>query len=327
MTNALQYLVDFVNHMHYVCIMTIKKINNVYILGLGAIGATYAAKLYDMDPAIVKIIADQGRIASFQKIGCKVNGKTYSFDFITPDEERPPADLIIVAVKSMHLQKAIQDIKGFVGKDTVVISLLNGISSEELIGQEIGMNHLLYAYGVGMDAVREGTAINYTNIGKVVFGEKNNETYSERVLAIKTLFEQACIPFVIPQDMERALWVKFMMNVGVNQVSAVLKAPYGMFKQDTHALELVLMAAGEVLTLSKAHGIPLHHNDINDFVKIINGLNPDGKTSMLQDVEAGRETEVDIFAGAVIELGKKYGIQTPVNDTLYRIIKVAGQTQ
>ncbi|MDN5284526.1 MAG: 2-dehydropantoate 2-reductase [Mucilaginibacter sp.] len=307
--------------------MAIKKINNIFILGLGAIGATYAAKLYDMDPGIVKIIASPERIASLQKAGCTVNGKSYSFDFITPDEERPPADLIIIAVKSLHLQKAIQDIKGFVGKDTVVISLLNGISSEELIGQEIGMNHLLFAYGVGMDAVREGTAIKYANIGKVVFGEKNNETYSERVLALKTLFEQAAIPFVIPPDMERALWAKFMMNVGINQVSAVLKAPYGTFQQNKHALELVLMAAEEVLTLSKAHGVPLHHNDINDFVKIINGLNPHGKTSMLQDVEVGRETEVDIFAGTVIELGKKYGIPTPVNDTLYRIIKVAGQTQ
>jgi 2-dehydropantoate 2-reductase len=307
--------------------MTIKKINNVYILGLGAIGATYAAKLYDMDPGMVKIIANPDRIASFQKAGCTVNGKSYPFDFLTPNEERPPADLIIIAVKSMHLQKAIQDIKSFVGKDTVVISLLNGISSEELIGKEIGMDHLLFAYGVGMDAVREGTAIKYSNIGKIVFGEKSNEIYSERVLALKTLFEQAGIPFVIPPDMERALWAKFMMNVGINQVSAVLKAPYGMFQQDAHALELVLMAAGEVLTISKAHGVPLHHNDINDFVKIINGLSPTGKTSMLQDVEAGRETEVDIFAGTVIELGKKYGIPTPVNDTLYRIIKIAGQTQ
>jgi 2-dehydropantoate 2-reductase len=307
--------------------MAIKKINNVYILGLGAIGATYAAKLYDINPGIVKVIAGPDRIASLKKAGCTVNGKSYSFDFIAPDEKRPPADLIIISVKSMHLQKGIQDIKGFVGKDTIVISLLNGISSEELIGQEIGMNHLLFAYGVGMDAVREGTAIRYANIGKIVFGEKNNDTYSDRVLSLKTLFEQAGIPFVIPPDMERALWAKFMMNVGVNQVSAVLKATYGMFQQNAYALELVLMAAGEVLTLSKAHGTSLHQNDIDDFVKIINGLNPDGKTSMLQDVEAGRETEVEIFAGTVIDLGEKYGISTPVNDMLYRIIKLTGQTQ
>lgn len=318
---------DFVNQNHYVCIMSITNINNVYILGLGAIGGTYAGKLYDLNPGLVKVIADPARVAAFQSAGCTVNGKAYTFDFISPGQNHPPADLIIVAVKSLHLQKAIEDIKGFVGKDTIVISLLNGISSEELIGEQIGIEHLLFAYGVGMDAVREATAIKYANIGRVVFGEIDNTTHSNRVLAVKELFEQAGIPHVIPPNMQRALWAKFMMNVGINQASAVLKAPYGTFQQNTHALNLVLMASGEVLTLSKAHGVPLNQTDIDDFVKIINSLSPDGKTSMLQDVEAGRQTEVDIFAGTVIELGKKYGIPTPINDTLYSIIKVAEPVQ
>src|ERR1700709_2440695 len=138
-------------------------ISKVYILGLGALGSIYAAKLYDMLPSSVKIIADNNRAAVLNKSGIDINDKKYYFDFISPNSEKQQADLIIIAVKNMHLQQAIIDVKAFVGKNTIVISLLNGISSEEQIGHKIGMEHLLFAYGVGMDAVRQGTKTNYTN--------------------------------------------------------------------------------------------------------------------------------------------------------------------
>jgi 2-dehydropantoate 2-reductase len=298
------------------------QIATVYILGLGALGSLYAAHLYDMGPASVKIIADANRIAAFRGEGININGKRYDFTYVSPEDVVPvPADLIIIAVKSHQLTRAIHDIKPFVNKDTTVISLLNGISSEEIIGAEIGMEHLLYAYGVGMDAVRSGNTINYQYPGWVYFGEKNNEVYSERVTAIKTLFEKADIPFKIPVDMQRALWAKFMMNAGINQVSAVLKAPYGVFQQNEEARKLMVTAANEVLMIGEKAGVGIDQTDMDTFLSIVDGLNPAGKTSMLQDIEAGRKSELDIFAGKVIELGKAFDVPTPVNETLFSIIR------
>ena len=298
------------------------QVATVYILGLGALGSLYAGHLYDMDPASVKIIADANRIAAFRQEGIIINGKRYDFTYVSPDDEAPvPADLIIIAVKSHQLGKAIQDIKPFVSKDTTVISLLNGISSEEIIGAEIGIDHLLYAYGVGMDAVRERNTVNYQYPGWIYFGEKNNEVYSERVAAVKTLFEKADIPFKIPVDMQRALWAKFMMNTGINQVSAVLKAPYGVFQQNDEARKLMITAANEVLMIGEKAGVGVDQTDMDTFLSIVSGLNPAGKTSMLQDIEAGRKSELDIFAGKVIELGKEFNIATPVNEILFSIIR------
>jgi 2-dehydropantoate 2-reductase len=298
------------------------QIATVYILGLGALGSLYAAHLYDMDPASVKIIANTDRRSAFMQEGVTINGKRYDFAFVSPEDETPtPADLIIIAVKSHQLSSAIHDIKPFVGQDTTVISLLNGISSEEIIGAEIGFEHLLYAYGVGMDAVRTGNSVNYQFPGWIYFGEKNNEVYSERVKAIKALFEKADIPFKIPVDMQRALWAKFMMNTGINQVSAVLKAPYGVFQQNEEARQLMVIAANEVLMIGNKAGIGIDQTDMDTFLNIVNGLNPAGKTSMLQDIEAGRKSELDIFAGMVIELGKEFDVPTPVNETLFSIIR------
>lgn len=112
-----------------------------------------------------------------------------------------------------------------------------------------------------------------------------------------------------------------MMNVGINQVSAVLKADYGVFRDIIEARELMEMASLEVVAVAEKAGIDLTREDIAKYIAIANTLSPGGKTSMLQDIEGKRKTEVDIFSGTVIDLGKKYGVNTPVNSMLYKMIK------
>lgn len=293
----------------------------IYILGLGALGGMYASKLKD-NGIPVRIIASRERAEKLAHSGISVNGKSYHFDFLVPGDPVPPADLLLVAVKSHHLPEAIREMKPFIGKDTVIISLLNGITSEEIIGAEVGMEHLLYAFALGMDVGRIGTEIRYINMGRIVFGEAKNTTLSPRVAAVKELFERAQVPHRIPEDMLRAQWSKFMMNVGVNQVSAILRGTYGMFRQNQDARELMLSAFREVIALSQPSGVALNDADIQEILNILDSLSEGGKTSMLQDIEAGRKTEVDIFGGVVIEMGKKLGILTPVNEALVHIIRV-----
>lgn len=117
-----------------------------------------------------------------------------------------------------------------------------------------------------------------------------------------------------------------MMNVGINQTSAILKAPYGVFQKITEARELMESACREVLRVSEKAGISLSEEDIARYFEIIASLSPEGKTSMLQDVEAGRKTEVEIFAGTVIELGRRYGVETPINRVLFQMIRTLEQT-
>lgn len=297
---------------------TIKK---VYISGLGAVGGAYASMLHNMDKDCVKVIADSKRIENFNKNGLVINNKPYFFEYIKPEDEAEPADLILFAVKHHHLEKAVGDVKNFIGKDTVILSLLNGIESEETIGKAYGMEHVLHSMCVGIDAVREGNSIRFANTGRIVFGDRKNDTLSPKVLKVKELFEKAAIPYSIPQDMIRTLWWKFMLNVGVNQTSAVMKAPYGVFIKNPEAIELMETACREVVDISRKAGIDLTEEDIAEAVKTIKGLDPDNKTSMLQDMEAGRKTEVEIFAGTVIGLGKKHGVETPVNKVLFNMIR------
>ncbi len=302
-----------------------KTIQKIYLTGLGAIGSSYAGIIYENNPDSLKIIANNERINRYSQ-RVTVNKKTYLFNYIEPDMTDGTADLIIIAVKQHHLEQCIQDIKKFVGPDTIILSLLNGITSEEIIGQTYGMDKLLYSFVVGTDAVREGTATTYSKLGKIVFGEKTNIDYSPKVRAVKEYFDRVNIPYEIPQNMLHELWWKFMLNVGINQTSAILKAPYRVFQTVPEARELMVMASREVIPLSLKTGVDLCEDDIERYLEIINTLSPDGKTSMLQDVEAKRKTEVEIFAGTVIELGRKYRIETPVNDILFKMIRTLEQS-
>jgi 2-dehydropantoate 2-reductase len=294
--------------------------DRICIVGAGAIGSVFASKLYEKDPDRVFLLAYGDRYSRLAK-GLIVNGVRYRIQVMTP-EEAPISDLILVAVKHRDLDGAIHDMKNAVGEDTVLLSLMNGIRSEEKLAQSFGASRTLYGLAIGIDAVRSGNTITYTHQGKVQFGEADNTELSERVRVLQELFTRARISHEIPRDMLKALWIKFMINVGINQVSAILGAPYRVFQRPGPAMDLVMDAMDEVISIAERKKIPLSREDARTFMNMLQKLSPEGKTSMLQDLEAGRETEVDMFAGDVVEMGKDLNIPTPVNGTLLKLIRV-----
>lgn len=295
---------------------------NIVIQGAGALGAMYASQFHTAGKAEVAFAATGERHARLKAHGVVVNGTRYVLPVLSPDDDAPPADLIIVALKDKDLPGAVDDLAGRVGEHTLIISVMNGLDSEAIIADRWGWDNVLYAYAVGTDATREGNAINYVSPGRIVFGEARNPLPSARVQRVQALLDLGGIKHETPADMLRMLWWKFMVNVGVNQASALLNAPYGVFHRSEHARAIMEAAMREVIAIAAIEGIDLGPQDLADWHPVLNTLHPDGKTSMLQDVEAGRQTEVDIFAGKVIALGARHGIPTPVNDMLWHALKV-----
>jgi 2-dehydropantoate 2-reductase len=293
----------------------------IVIVGAGAMGAVYASRFFDLDESRLSLLAGGERGTRLRKEGLIVNGRRF-FPFVQdPEGDAPPADLIIVAVKHHHLTRAILDMKGLVGGNTLFLSVMNGIDSETAIGVAYGHENVLYAVAMGIDAVREGNRTTYSNQGRILFGEADNRDLSPRVKRLRALFDRAEIACETPEDMIRTLWLKFMLNVGMNQVSAVLGATYGVFQTVPEARELVESTMRETLMVAHAAGISLFDKDIQNFQTVLSGMHPKGKTSMLQDVEAGRKTEVEMFGGRMMELGESHGVETPLNRALYLAIR------
>jgi 2-dehydropantoate 2-reductase len=299
-----------------------KKINNVAIIGAGAMGAAYGAMFTDAGDFSVSFIASGGRYRRLKQESLSVNGKPYAFSVVHPEEATDPADLLLVALKHHHLSDALAEIKSFVGDQTIILSVMNGLESEEIIGAACGFEKTVYAVAVGIDAIHEGGRFSFASPGRIVFGQGPRALGGRRIDRLREALTRAAIPNDVPPDMMRMMWWKFMVNVGVNQASAVLRAPYGVFQTSPDARALMVSLMQEVVAVAQKIGIDLRPDDVDEWNAVLSRLSPGGKTSMLQDIEGGRKTEVEIFADRVVSLGEKHRVPTPVNAAVGHIIKV-----
>lgn len=303
-----------------------KEIKEALVIGAGAIGAAVASRIYDSDPEAVAIAANGERRERYAREGIVVNGRRYMFKLADPDAGHF-YDLVLVAVKDYHLAQAAEELKPYVGPETLVLSLLNGITSEEVLraglGGSLGKERNPLAFMIGIDALRESGEVSFLSIGEIRFGDEKNDlaALSAPVAAISRFFTAHGVPYSIPSDMVRAMWYKFMLNVALNQWSAVLRGGYGFFQRSESARRLLSSTMEEVVRLSQACGTGLERKDIDAVFSTLEKLDPEGKTSMLQDIEAGRQTEVEIFAKVVAEKSSALGLEAPVNQALYLAIR------
>ena len=297
-----------------------KQINKVLICGLGAIGSIYAVKILQNKNIDLSVLVDKARLNRYKSEPLNFNGEEYNFNYITSGNAYI-ADLIILAVKNNALDNVLRDIKNFVGNNTIILSLLNGLKSEDDIAKMFGKDKILYSYYIGHTSTRKGRSVVHDDVYKTVFGEKDNMQYSENVIAVKEFFDRTGIKYEIPVDMNYSRWWKFLVNVGYNQASAVLNAAYGDFQQSDKVNQIAVNLMKEAVDIAKASGVKNTDRLIPEVLEVIKTMLPQTRTSMLQDVDAYRQTEVDIFAGYISELGKKYNIKTPYNDMFYEIIR------
>lgn len=293
----------------------------VAIVGLGALGILYGNHLSEtLGKDRVRIIVNEERKSRYTREGITLNGDTCDFQYVLEEEKMEPADLIIVATKSLTLSSGLESMKHQVGEQTTILSLINGISSEEIIGERFGHEKVIPTVAIGMDATREGHAVRSKVKGWLQIGVDTPKK-KERLSQVKSLFDEANFPYEEEEDIQRKIWQKFVLNVGVNQVVMVKEGTYGSIQTGGEHHDLMIRAMKEVLPIAKAEGIDLTEEDIDQAVKIIDTVDPSGMPSMRQDGLNSRPTEVELFAGTVLSKSKEYGFEVPVNDYLYKEVK------
>lgn len=303
-----------------------KDIKNVLICGIGAVGSIYANKIQNYDAENLRVLVDKKRYERYIKNPTIFNGKELNFNYILPDDNNFKADLIIIATKYDGLFDVIENIKNFVQEDTVIMSLLNGVTSEKIIAQTYGREKLLYSYFIGHSAVRTGRNIVHDDVNTIVYGSENSADF-DNVQRVKKYFERVGINYKIPEDIIHSLWLKFMLNVAANQTTAILRFTFGEFLENDKCMEFAINLMKEVQLVAKAEGVKNTDVMIDETISHLHTMIPDGKTSMLQDVEAGRKTEVEMFAGTVIKLGLEHGIATPYNKIVKEMIEIIQKQQ
>ena len=295
----------------------------IAIIGKGALGLLYGSLSQDaLGDGGVCFVMDAERRTRHAGDVYTVNGAVRTFRDLLP-EEAGPVDLVLIAVKSPALDSALDLVEPLLGEDTVIVPVLNGITSERRCAARFGWERVVACVAAAMDATTFGTNdMTYSKAGRLIIGALGN-TPTAAVERAAAVLEAAGITRVVAEDIERELWMKFMINVGVNQVCATYTLTYEQLYADEESeyFRSYIAAMREVIAISKPAGIELTEEDMNFYVDIIHSLEPSSTPSLAQDCLSHRPTELEEFSGEVIRRAEEYGIYVPCNRFLHRRIE------
>ncbi len=299
------------------------EIKRVVIIGLGALGIMYGHFFEKkLGKENVLFLANSERVHRYQKSVFKFNNEVCHFQYACPENISFQADLLMFAVKGGALKDAIELAKSVVSDQTIIISVLNGISSEEIISNGLDKGHVIPCFAQKMDALKEGCNVTSKTFGELCIGLLPNSCHDEPFLHnLMNFFDSIGFSYQHKKDIRHGIWCKWMLNVGVNQVLMVENGTFDDIQKSGPKRERMLSAMREVLELSKLEGVFLTEEDFDQYVNIIDHLNSDGMPSMRQDRLARRASEVELFSGTVIRKAKQFGLLVPTNLALYEEIK------
>lgn len=295
------------------------KIQSVAVLGAGAVGSYVIWGLSHKKDIRLGVIAEGERADRLKKGGCRINDEVYRPEVWSP-QEAEDVDLLIVSLKYGSLPEALESIKTIVGEHTTVMSLMNGVDSEELIAEQVGDDKVLRSLiKVASHKEENGYYFNPETTLGIIFGELAAPFDSERVQAIESLFADTGIHFRSTEFIREEIWGKFRLNVCNNLPQAILGAGVGCYSDSTHMKaisdglrrELEQIALAKEIDMSKMAGTSGRGSAVP----------ASARYSTLQDLDAGRHTEIDMFSGTLMRMGEELGIPTPYNEYTYHMIK------
>lgn len=291
---------------------------SVAVLGSGAVGSYLLWGFSRKEDIDFCVVAQGERKDRYEKNGWKINGEMYFPTIKTPSQAKG-VDILFVCVKYNALQAALEDIKEIVTEKTMVLSLMNGVESEKIIGEAIGKEHMMYSL-IKIASERKENSIVFdpeTTIG-IIFGEEDpNRT--DRIDFLCELLNGTPLRYHITSTILVDIWEKFRLNVTYNLPQAMLGVGLGAYRDSAHVAFIQNKLKEEVEAIATAEGIDLLMSE-SVYPKGSRGADR-ARYSTLQDLEAKRHTEIDMFAGALIKLGKIHNIPTPYSEMTYHMIK------
>lgn len=295
------------------------NIKSVAVLGAGAVGSYVIWGMSRKKDIRLGVVAEGERAERLKKDGCRINDGVYRPEVWSPQEAKG-VDLLIVSLKYGSLPGALESIKTIVGEHTTVMSLMNGVDSEKLIAEQVGDDRVLRSLiKVASHKEENGYYFNPETTLGIIFGELAAPFDSERVQAIESLFADTGIHFRSTEFIREEIWGKFRLNVCNNLPQAILGAGVGCYSDSTHMKVISDGLRRELEQIALAKGI--------DMSKMAgtsgrgSAVPASARYSTLQDLDAGRHTEIDMFSGTLMRMGEELGIPTPYNEYTYHMIK------
>ncbi|MCI0627290.1 MAG: 2-dehydropantoate 2-reductase [Acidobacteria bacterium] len=303
----------------------------IAVVGAGAMGSVMGGLLAKAGNEVTLIDVWREAIEAINARGLRIddkagNSETLSIRATANPSEVGPVEMALVFVKCYHTESAVRAALPLIGPRTAVLSLQNGWGNGPRIASIVGQERLLLGVCYHSATVAGPGHVQHVGRGMTFLGEPGGQM-SERLQRVTKTFSEAGIEVTATSNVVKEIWSKLALNACTLPTSALLRFFAPQLVQHSSMLELMQALLREVVSVARAEDIPLEFDERWEAITtLLKRCAPNAKPSMLQDVEKGRRTEIDVINGAVMEAGDRLRIPTPYNEAMVWLVRSLEET-
>lgn len=295
----------------------------VTVLGAGAVGCYYGARLQQAGADVTFVARGQG-LAALRERGLVVHSPAgdarLAVRAVGRAEQAGAADWVLCGVKAWQVPEAALALASSMGEDTAVLPLQNGVEASDQLAAVLGPRHAVYgATWIAAHLAEPGVVTHDGVEPRIALGERDG-TASPRVAALSEALRRGGVTVELPDDMRRVLWAKFLFIASISGLSAATRLPVAAWRGVPETRLLLLAALEEAAAVGRARGVALPDDVVPSTVAFIDSLPAGALPSMARDLGEGRPSELETQNGAVLRLGREAGVPTPTHEFLYGVL-------
>ncbi|WP_139490515.1 2-dehydropantoate 2-reductase [Brevibacillus dissolubilis] len=297
----------------------------VLVLGAGAVGGYFGGRLAEKGGDVTFLVRERRR-GELQERGLvihSVNGDvTLTPKLITSGEAVESYDVILLTMKAYHYEEAVASIRPYVGEETMIIPLLNGIAHLPKLQETFGVERVLGGLCFIESTLNEhGEIVHTSKAHRLAYGEwKGGKT--ERIKALEELFAGANAVYDSSENIQREMWHKYLFITTLSGMTTLMQSSVGPIRDSQYGQSLTRQLLEEAAAVMRAHGAPIDADIEESHFQVFQQQGYKMKSSMLRDMEKGLDIEADHLQGYLLKLAEQYQVQTPLLQVIYNNLKV-----
>jgi 2-dehydropantoate 2-reductase len=297
----------------------------VLVVGAGAVGGYFGGRLAEKGADVTFLVRENRRKQLLDR-GLRIHSVHGDIELqpklIAIGEQTHPFDVVLLSTKAYHFADAVDSVSAYVGEQTVILPLLNGIAHVELLQQKFGVNRVLGGLCFIETTLNEyGDVVQTSQMHEALYGEWLGGR-SRRVEELERLFAGAKASFALSENIQRDMWHKYMFITVLSGMTTLMNAPVGPIREAENGLELARQLAEEVASVMRAAGAPIAEEIVDKQMDVFLKQGYNMKSSMLRDMEKGMPVEADHLQGYLLSLAERHGLDAPLLRIVYNNLKV-----
>ncbi|HEC94578.1 MAG TPA: 2-dehydropantoate 2-reductase [Thermoplasmatales archaeon] len=295
----------------------------IVVVGAGAIGSLFGGLLTKNNEVV--LLGRKTHVEQIKKHGLRITGKTdtvvHPEAVSNVDEVNEKPDLLMITVKSYDTKEAAEDARQVIGEETVVLSLQNGLDNISKIASVLGKDRVVAGTTTEASLFLEPGKIEHTGKGVTVIGELDG-SITERVKHIIKSFNDVGFNTIVTNDIMKELWKKAIINACINPLTAIFDVKNGQILKHEMLHEIMKKVCHEGVKVAKSIGIKIEEDEMVEKTVTVIKDTAENYSSMVQSLRKKRRTEIDSINGYLVKMGRKHGVNTPVNELLIKMVKI-----